>query len=216
MRTRFISIVTAVFLSIALMGSTAHAAQTWSKTPETTVQGVAYAIDAANADLFEQLVDTRGVCAQIMDKFFDLAATPEGQAMLPPAINLIFASMGGHVQARSTVGGMLANETQSFVRYGVASGKFAGNPNTQSVPPSGMLANIFANASMGRKEIRNVGTTSYVDGRNAKVPFEVYDHGNGNTYPVIAQLQTQGNNWRVTGIENLQDLLAQISQEAAQ
>lgn len=193
----------------------AHA-QDWGSSPENVLQGVNHALDTADATLFDTLVDTRAICQQGVKAFFDLAATPEGAQLMPPAVNLILSSMGNTPQARDTVAALLAGEAQNFVHYGVASGKFGGNPSAQPPQANGLLANLFANASLGRKELRHVGSATYTENLTATLPLEVYDHDTGRSYAVVAGFSKPAGAWRVSSIANMRALITQISREATQ
>lgn len=195
-------------------GPVASSAQTWGQTPSGAVRGAAQALDTADAALLDQLVDVEGLIGQAVDIFLDDAATPQGQASLPPVLGMILSSVGSSAQARSSVRSLLQSEAGEFVRYGVRSGNFAGKPRDVA-PPSGMLAPLFADASLGRKEIRNVGD-AVQDGETTWVPFSVYDHGNGNTYAVQGVLRRDGGLWRVVGIRNVRELMTKIRGEATE
>ena len=182
--------------------------------PEQAVQGLRQALNTSDAALLDRWADVDGVLGQAVDVFLEDARTPEGQALLPPMLAVVLSSVDSSPQARALVRGTLQKEAGEFVRYGVRSGKFAGKPR-EAAPPSGMLAPLFADASLGRKEIRSIGhAVPEKDGYY--VPFALLDHGNGNTYTVEASVRKNGEQWRLVGIRNIRALMDRIRQEAVE
>lgn len=55
----------------------------------------------------------------------------------------------------------------------------------------GLLDPLFADASTGRKEIREIGQARR-DGRGWLVPFVVHDAGNGEDYSVLGRVSPLG------------------------
>ena len=86
-----------------------------------------------------------------------------------PMVALLFtqaASKEGNVRS------LLLNETRAFVLNGISSGAFAGRKPSGNTA-QGLLAPLFADASTGRKEIKNVGQARR-DGDGWLVPFVVH------------------------------------------
>lgn len=191
-----------------------HAAQGAPQPPEQAVHGLRQALNASDAALLDRWADVDGVLGQAVDVFLEDARTPEGQAMLPPMLAVVLSSVDSSPQARALVRGTLQKEAGEFVRYGVRSGKFAGKPR-EAAPPSGMLAPLFADASLGRKEIRAIGK-AMPEKDGYYVPFDLLDHGNGNTYIVEASVRKNGDQWRIVGIRNIRALMDRIRQEAVE
>lgn len=95
---------------------------------------------------------------------------------------------------------------------GIASGAFAGK-SVQDYRTEGWVAPLFESVSMGRKEIRNVGTPVR-QGKDWIVPFVLRDHGNGNSYAVRARVSDAGGSPRVVAVENLRQLFVILGKEA--
>jgi len=179
-------------------------------TPEQAVRDAQRAIDAKNADRFEQLVDVRHILDAATDMLLAEADKPNG--LLPPMLALMFSSVKDS-QALAGLRALIVRETHAFVRYGVLSGNFAGTPD-HSVRPGGMLAPLFGDVSTGRKEMRIAGPSA-PDGQNqALLPVELKDHGNDNSYPLLLRLQWLSPDWRIVEIVNLPDIWNQIMAEA--
>lgn len=195
-----------------LWTGSAHAAQ--AQGPEQAVLGLQRALNTSDAALLDRWADVDGVIGQAVDVFLEDARTPEGQALLPPMLAVVLSSVDSSPQAKALVRSTLQKEAGEFVRYGVRSGKFAGKPKEAS-PPSGMLAPLFADASLGRKEIRTIGEAVSEKG-GYYVPFTLMDYGNGNTYTVEATVRKSGEQWRITGIRNIRALMDRIRQEAVE
>lgn len=168
------------------------------------------AIETGDSAAFEQLVDMDGILSNILDVFLVEAARPENATRIPPMLALMFSQAANQPAIRN----LLLQEARSFVSNGISSGAFAGRqPKTGA--QQGWLAPLFANASIGRKEIGGEGQ-SVGDGKNGwYLPFSVHDYGNGNDYPVLGHFTPSENGARLTGIGNLEQLFAQIQQEAA-
>jgi hypothetical protein len=179
-------------------------------TPEQAVRDAQRAIDTKNADLFDQLVDTRGILNAATDLLLAEADKPKGQ--LPPMLALMLSSVKDS-QALAALRTLITQEAHTFLRYGVLSGNFAGKPDN-SVRPGGMLAPLFSNASMGRKELRVAGPSAPGGQEGVFLPVELKDYGNGNVYPLLLRLQWQPPDWRIVEIVNLSDVWNQVRAEA--
>ena len=180
-------------------------------TPVQTVRNLQKALDNADAALLNQCADVESVVGQAVDVFLRDLQSPDAQASLPPVLAMLLGPLSSSETAQSTIRGTLQREVSEFVRYGVRSGNFAGKPR-ETTPPEGLLAPLFADASLGRKEVRGVGTPVQ-QGDMAVVPFSVRDHGNGNTYPVQAELRRQNGRWRIVGLANMPALIKQVREE---
>ena len=179
-------------------------------TPEQAVRDVQRAIDAKNADRFEQLVDVKRILDAATNLLLAEADKPNG--LLPPMLALMLSSVKDS-QALAGLRALITQETHAFVRYGVLSGNFAGTPD-QSVRPGGMLASLFSDVSMGRKELRIAGPSAPNGQDRVLLPVELKDHGNDNIYPLLARLQWRSPDWRVVEIVNLPDIWERIQAEA--
>ena len=196
-------------LSLLLIFSIAGTAFAAS-TPEQSVRNAQYAIDTKNADLFDQLVDFNRILIAATDLLLDEAAKPNGQ--LPPILALMLSSVKDS-QALGSLRNLIVQETHAFIRYGILSGNFAGAPD-QSVRPGGILASLFGNVSMARKELRIIGPSAPEGQERFLLPVELKDFGNGNTYPLLLRLQWSSPDWRIVEIVNLPDIWNQILAEA--
>ncbi len=170
------------------------------------------AVDAADTAAFDRLVDVDGILAQALDIFVRRARDPKDSQDLPPMLALLFSQaatkdgMGGNVRA------LLLSESRAFIHNGIASGAFAGRALTGAAA-QGLLAPLFADASTGRKEIREVGQARR-DGQGWLVPFVLRDGGNGQSYPVLGRV-TQGDaGLRLTGIDNMEALIQRLAVES--
>lgn len=205
--TRLLSAFAALLLCCALY-SPACADEL---TPEQTVRNVQKALDTADAALLDQSAHVESVVGQAVDVFLRDLQSPEAQASLPPVLALLLGPLSASETAKDTIRSTLQREASEFIRYGVRSGNFAGKAR-ETTPPAGLLAPLFADASLGRKELRNIGIATR-QGDVALVSFSVLDHGNGNTYPVQAELHRQGGRWRIVGLANMPALIKQVREE---
>ena len=181
-----------------------------ANTPEQAIRGAQRAIDAKNADHFDQLVDTRRILDAAAALLLAEADKPDG--LLPPILALMLSSVKD-TEALARLRALIAQEAHIFVRYGVTSGNFAGKPDN-SIRPGGMLAHLFSDASMGRKELRLAGPSATSGQGQAFLPVELKDHGNDNIYPLLLRLQWQSPDWRIVEIVNLPDIWRQVQNEA--
>ena len=198
-----------IFPCLILLVSIACAAFA-TGTPEQAVRDAQRAIDTKNADLFDQIVDTRRILDAATDMLLAEADKPNGR--LPPMLALMLSSTKDS-QALAGLRTLIAREAHTFVRYGVVSGNFAGKPD-HSIRPGGMLAPLFSDVSMGRKELRAAGPPAPVGKEQSLLPVELKDHGNGNTYPLLLRLQWMSPDWRIVEIVNLPDIWNQVQAEA--
>ena len=198
-----------IFLCLIVMLSFACATFAAS-SPEQTVREAQRAIDTKNADRFEQLVDIQRILAAATELLLAEADKPNGQ--LPPMLALMLSSVKNS-QALDSLRALIAQEAHAFVRYGVLSGNFAGTPD-QSIRPGGLLAPLFGDASMGRKELRVAGPSAPNGQDEVFLPVELTDYGNGNIYPLLLRLQWRAPDWRIVEIANLPDIWSQIQAEA--
>ena len=179
-------------------------------TPEQAVRDAQRAIDTKNADRFDQLVDTRHILDAASVLLLAEADKPNGR--LPPLLALMLSSVKDS-QALASLRALITQETHSFVRYGVLSGHFAGTPD-RSVRPGGVLAPLFSDVSMGRKELRVAGPSAPIGQDQVLLPVELKDYGNGITYPLLLRLQCASPDWRIMEIVNLPDIWSRIQAEA--
>ena len=127
------------------------------------------AVDNADAACFEQLVDMDAILNEAVDLFMKEAAKPENSSLLPPMLALMFSGAAMAEDNGLGVRKLLVSEARAFVHNGIASGAFAGK-SVQDYRTEGWVAPLFESVSMGRKEIRNVGTPVR-QGKDWIVPF---------------------------------------------
>jgi len=195
-----------LLLVLSFITGTAFAAS----APEQAVRNVQHAIDTKNADRFDQLVDINRILRAGTDILLDEAAKPNSR--LPPILALMLSSAKDS-QALTSLRDFIAQETHAFIRYGILSGNFAGAPD-QIVRPGGILASLFGNVSLGRKELRVAGPSASDGQERIFLPVELKDYGNGNIYPLLLRLQWHAPDWRIVEIVNLPDIWNQIHAEA--
>lgn len=170
------------------------------------------AVVNADAACFEQLVDMDAILNEAVDLFMKEAAKPENSSLLPPMLALMFSGAAMAEDNGLGVRKLLVSEARAFVHNGIASGAFAGK-SVQDYRTEGWVAPLFESVSMGRKEIRNVGTPVR-QGKDWIVPFVLRDHGNGNSYAVRARVSDAGGSPRVVAVENLRQLFVILGKEA--
>lgn len=181
-----------------------------AEDPRELVLEIGEAVDNSDAAGFARLVDMDAVLNSAIDAFVKDASKPENAARVPPAVALLLSRLlsGGSQGAR----GMLIGEIKNFVLAGVSSGAFAGRkPDKKNF--KGALAPLFADASLGRKEIKDIGTPR-PSGSGWIVPFVTRDHGNGNEYRVQARVEPASEGLKLTGVENMLQLIRQIGEES--
>ena len=171
------------------------------------------AVDSADVATFEKLVDVDGILADALDIFVRRAKQPQAAAELPPMLAILFAQAGSGEQGSATVRAVLLSESRAFIVNGISSGAFAGR-KMDGRASQGVLAPLFADASTGRKEIRQVGEARAKNG-DWLVPFTVYDHGNGENYRVTGRVSFDGSSTgRLVAVENLEALMGQVADES--
>ena len=140
------------------------------------------------------------------------ARKPENSSLLPPMLALMFSGAAMAEDNGLGVRQLLVSETRAFVLNGIASGAFAGKKR-QDFSSQGMVAPLFDAVSLGRKEIRQVGTPVR-RGADWIVPFVLRDHGNGNDYAVRVRVSDTGGSPRVVAVDNLRQLFVILGREA--
>ncbi len=178
--------------------------------PVELIMEIGEAIDNSDAQEFAQLVDMDEILNNAIDVFVAEASRPDNASRLPPMVALLVSQLA--TNAPSPVRDLLIGEAKNFVLTGISSGAFAGKKPDLS-NSSGLLAPLFAQASMGRKEIRDIGAPTPVE-NGWIVPFVIYDHDNGNEYPIKGRVEDTGTDLKLTGIENMRQLIYQIGEES--
>ncbi len=182
-------------------------------TPVQTLHDIQQALDTGDQAFFDTSINMESLIGQCVDIFIEDAGKAD-QKTLPPVLALMLSTVTQNETARKTLRDTLVGEASAFVRYGVRSGAFGGK-EIQTEKPGGLLSTLFAEASMGRKEITAIGQPVEESGA-VYIPFTLKDHGNGNSYPVEAWLRQENGNWRVIGLRNVRSLVRIIRGEKAQ
>lgn len=167
------------------------------------------AIDAADTRAFDAAVDVETVLDHAVGVVAGAAA--RGGENVPPVLALMFSPLSHADAARR----LLVRETAAFVRNGIASGAFAGGKGNGTPAPQGMLAPLFAGVSTGRKEIVHVSPAIRGEGGAWIVPFDLLDGGNGQRYRLLGRVERRHSRWRLTAIENMDELFHRLCGEFA-
>lgn len=175
------------------------------------IEEIARAIDAADVEMFTELVDMDAVLNNALDVFVQEVSRPENAKRLPPMLAMILPQL--QAGGASPLKDLLLGEAKNFVLEGIASGAFAGRKPDLS-KNSGLMAPLFAQASMGRKEIRDIGNPVKTS-TGWLVPFVIYDHDNEYEYPIRALLEQKEGALKLTRLENMRQLIYQIGEESA-
>ncbi len=173
---------------------------------------VGEALDSADTALFQRKVDVVALVSQAIDVFVGCASDPQMAQAMPPMLTLILSQAAKNDATGKAIKSMLFTECRAFLLQGVASGAFAGRPTGRNAG-QGMLAPLFANASMGRKEIAAIGEPESQD-NGWVVPFTLRDYGNGQNYALEGLVQDDHGELRVTKIMNLPEIFLQVLEEA--
>jgi hypothetical protein len=177
--------------------------------PRQCILEAGSAVDKSDVTAFEKQVDVDAILEQALNLFVRRAQDPEAAKDLPPMVALLFtqaASKEGNVRS------LLLNETRAFVLNGISTGAFAGK-KPSAAASQGLLAPLFADASTGRKEIKNVGQPRR-DGDAWLVPFVVHDGGNGESYDVTGRVTAVNGAMRMTSVANMDLLLRKVAAES--
>lgn len=192
-------------------GASAHAATAAADAPGRCLAEVGRAIDSADVAAFERQVDVDGILEQALALVVRDMERPGSADRFPPLPALVLSRAGARDGAGEAVRGLLKNEARAFILNGVASGAFAGRAPQGG--GSGLLAPLFADASLGRKEIRRIGAAT-PDGEGWLLPFVVHDAGNGRDYAVLGRFSPTENGCRLTSVENLEELFERLRRES--
>ena len=197
------------FCLLLLSAGAAFAAQSL-RTSEECLREAQAAIEAKNTARFLHVVDVEGIAREAAGFVLEKA---DATSLPPlPALMLSSARLGGR-QALDNLRELLAQEIKAFVLYGVESGHFAGVPDRR-VRPSGMLAPLLSDVSLGKKTLTPAGPESFDKSGRSFLPAILHDAGNDQSYPLLLGLGSTASGRRITEIVNLPDLWEWISAEA--
>lgn len=199
-------------LATCLEARPAFAADEGEEQARLCIAQAGKAIDAADVAAFERLVDLDAILDRALGLFLSETQKPEVARQLPPLLTMLFSQAAAQGNGGGAVRNLLFSEVRAFVLNGVASGAFAGRKPTGQAA-QGLLAPLFADASTGRKEILEIGRAR-PDGQGWLVPFVVHDAGNGEKYSVLGRVSPVDNGYRLTAVENLEELLRRVMAES--
>lgn len=182
-----------------------------SSDPRQCVLAAGEAIDGADAVAFERAVDLDSLLEQALDVFLRKAQQPGVAEKLPPMLAILFAQSARSDETGTSIRALLRKEARAFVVNGIASGAFAGKKPTGQAA-QGLLAPLFADASTGRKEIRQVGTAR-ADAKGWLVPFVLYDWGNGQSYEIVGRIVKKNDALQLVSLANMDALVQLILEE---
>ena len=186
----------------------------WAESPRECVQEIGNAIENADQALFLRKVDLDALIHEGVNVFLAEANKPHNRKNMQPMLAILLQQAASNEGAGNAMRTLLFQETRAFVLNGIRTGAFAGRkvPNAQK---EGLLAPLFANASMGRKEIVQIAAGQPTE-NGTIVPFTILDDGNGLEYPIDGLVQEGPQGLRLTKILNFQDLMRRIQEEATQ
>lgn len=198
-----------LFVSLWLASAPEAATASEAEQARACVLAVRNAIDAADVRAFDRAVDTE----KVLDHAVGVVAkaSAQGGENVPPVLSLMFSPLSNVAAARQ----LLVRETAAFVRNGIASGAFAGKKVADAPAAQGMLAPLFADVSMGRKQIIQVSSAIRGDDGAWLVPFDLLDGGNQQTYHLLGRVEKQASRWRLIAIDNMDELFRRLCDEFA-
>lgn len=185
-----------------------------AEDPAACIEEIGIAVDAADPDTFQELVDVDEVLNKALNAFIVEASKPENAVKLPPLAAMLVQQLGSTGVTGDGLRKLVVDQMRSFVLHGIASGAFAGK-SVQGVQSGGLLAPLLTNASYGRKQITSIGRPKE-DANDWLVPFTVYDHGNGQYYFVTGRLAQAENGLKLVEIDNIAELIGKIANESMQ
>lgn len=183
--------------------------------PAGALDDINRAVEQADSAAFQQLVDVDGILEDSLNVVLRELKNPEMTNKLPPLLTLMFSQAAAQSEGGEILRGLLRSEARNFVLNGVESGAFAGR-KPQAVNSQSLFGPIFSAASLGRKAVIGKGKPKK-SGNDWLMPFTVHDYGNERDYTVNGRFSRQADGTvRLTGIENIAALLAQIGAENAE
>lgn len=198
-----------VFFSCALTalvgGTIARAAQ---GGPERTVRTAQKAIDARDMALLDTCLDLESLTI----KAVDLAVTDDSvmQSVEKYPAAAVVLALGSASGANEAIRTMLANEVVEYVRHGVTSGAFAGQP----VADASVYRGIFSKAFRGERKDRVLfgpATVTKKDASSATVTTTLVHGDKGRTYPLELLARQRDGAWRIVEILNMPELLREAT-----
>lgn len=200
----------AFFMAFFCLAAPITALASQAKEPAQCLIGINEAVGAGDMAALEALADLDALLNTSLDAYLAEMRKPENQGKLPPLMALALGQLEG--AGGNRIRGALLSEARAFVQNGVETGAFAGKRLDQ-IQSRGLLAPLFANASLGKKEIVWIGPASQVEG-GWVAPFTVHDYGNDRDYAITGRFSGRDNGCVLTGIENIPELIRILQAEA--
>lgn len=192
-------------LLLAAGAFTAHAAE----GPASSVAMLQKAIDGMDAELLERYLDIPGVARKNARYAVELLENNESlrkQAQKSPVLAFAMMSIGSK-GASDALAALLAHEAQSFVRYGVASGAFAGKPGSGKNPgdPGLLFAPLLKGDERDLKRFDDIRVLEH-NGDTARIAASLYDGSRKKSYPLELEATRSDGIWRITDVLNREKL----------
>ena len=190
-----------------------HANAAENSDPTQAIVMIQKGIDAADLAMVEQYLDIDAV----VDEAAAVAVADEKalrEAGREPAAAVIIA-LGSATGAKDAIRDMLSSEAKEYVRYGVTSGAFAGNPKQDAPPYGGIFSRAFTRGARDKK-IFGPATVVSQKGDTACVTTSLQSGSQKAAYPLNLLLQKQNAAWRVVAIRNFPEILHQGMQRKKQ
>lgn len=193
----------------------ADAAATPDSSAVETVKDIQRAIDGSNVDAFLRRVDLEAVISQASDIFLKrLPAVSDKMAekqMLPPMLVLASSAVnkGPASMEYQTAKMFISAAAKQFVKDGIESGAFAGK---KSANRQGLTDELFAAVSKGRKELAYPKLESEKRGVNT-VGVMFKDHGTGDVFPLLLEMHSGADVWKVKKITNLEEVFKTLEKQ---
>lgn len=184
-----------------------------AESPESCIFEIGNAIHKADVKKFESLVDIDAIIYVAFDVFLREVKKQESVSNLPPTLALLFSYAADLGSSNVNMRKFLSSEVKSFVINGISSGSFAGVRTGSR--DMGIISPLFADASIGKKEIRNIGKAMAV-ANGWLVPFSLYDFGNGHNYHIRGLVSKNSKGFRLVAIDNINVLVSKIFLEFSQ
>ena len=174
------------------------------ETPLQALQKLQEGIDTSNYKLFSSAMDIDATVANAMPKILEEIKNlhSSGQLALPSALAITLSVLNTADATQLKIAEQLfASELKTLLASGVNNGYFAGQPKANTQIP---YNDILEKMTPGRKAI--IGKSFTLNGNKALVKATLADQGNGE-YPLVLNLEKQGNLWRIVGIDNAKELM---------
>ncbi|CAK7001809.1 MAG: hypothetical protein DELT_00060 [Desulfovibrio sp.] len=170
--------------------------------PAETIAMLQKAIDTNDIALAEKYLDIDAVLAKGVENIaVDETLLRESNH---PAINMALA-LGPHAGSE-ILRTLLAAEAREYLRHGVVSGAFAGNPKADAPPYKGIFPKAFRG---GDKDKRSFGKTTVTKttGDTAYLKASIIQGRKNKTLPLELVARKQDGVWRIVEVANAAELV---------